>query len=84
MAALDTGALPLRAISTMLCLLSDRHLSVMSPDAVWVGSTGPFAGHGGDINFGGGTIWLTDYRRGTVSRYELDDTIAHCPRPSMP
>jgi streptogramin lyase len=42
-------------------------------------------GPGGDsLGIGRGAIWLTDYRGGTVSRYELDDTIAHCPRPSAP
>lgn len=38
-------------------------------------------GPGGDsLGIGGGAIWLTDYHGGTVSRYELDDTLAHCPR----
>lgn len=38
-------------------------------------------GAGGDsIGIGDGAIWLTDYHRGTISRYELDDTLAHCPR----
>jgi len=38
-------------------------------------------GPGGDsLGIGGGAIWLTDYRGGTVSRFELQDTIAHCPR----
>ena len=38
-------------------------------------------GPGGDsLGIGGGAIWLTDYRGGTVSRFELVDTIAHCPR----
>ncbi len=40
-------------------------------------------GPGGDsLGIGGGAIWLTDYRGGTVSRFELDDTLAHCPRAS--
>jgi streptogramin lyase len=38
-------------------------------------------GPGGDsLGIGAGAIWLTDYRAGTVSRFELDDALAHCPR----
>ncbi len=38
-------------------------------------------GPGGDsLGIGAGAIWLTDYRAGTVSRFELDDTLAHCDR----
>ncbi len=38
-------------------------------------------GPGGDsLGIGDGAIWLTDYRAGTISRFELDDTLAHCPR----
>lgn len=36
-------------------------------------------GPGGDsLGIGDGAIWLTDYHGGTVSRIELDDTLAHC------
>jgi virginiamycin B lyase len=36
-------------------------------------------GPGGDsLGIGYGSIWLTDYHGGTVSRIELDDTLAHC------
>jgi streptogramin lyase len=38
-------------------------------------------GPGGDsLGIGDGAIWLTDYHAGTVSRYELDDTVARCRR----
>jgi virginiamycin B lyase len=38
-------------------------------------------GPGGDsLGVGDGAIWLTDYRAGTISRFELDDTLAHCHR----
>jgi streptogramin lyase len=38
-------------------------------------------GPGGDsIGIGGGAIWLTDYHGGTISRFELDDTLARCHR----
>jgi streptogramin lyase len=36
-------------------------------------------GPGGDsLGIGDGAIWLTDYRAGTVSRFELDDALARC------
>jgi hypothetical protein len=36
-------------------------------------------GPGGDsLGIGHGAIWLTDYAAGTVSRIELDDTLARC------
>ncbi len=36
-------------------------------------------GAGGDsLGIGDGAIWLTDYHAGTVSRYELADTLARC------
>jgi len=36
-------------------------------------------GPGGDsLGIGHGSIWLTDYHGGTVSRIELNDTLAHC------
>jgi len=36
-------------------------------------------GAGGDsLGIGDGAIWLTDYHGGTVSRYQLDDALAHC------
>jgi streptogramin lyase len=39
-------------------------------------------GPGGDsLGIGDGAIWLTDYRAGTVSRFELDDTLARCRHP---
>jgi virginiamycin B lyase len=36
-------------------------------------------GAGGDsLGIGDGAIWLTDYHAGTISRFELDDTLARC------
>jgi streptogramin lyase len=36
-------------------------------------------GPGGDsLGIGDGAIWLTNYRAGTISRFELDDTLARC------
>jgi hypothetical protein len=38
-----------------------------------------WTGPGGDsLGIGNGALWLTDYRAGTVSRFELDDTLARC------
>ena len=38
-------------------------------------------GPGGDsMGIGEGAIWLTDYHAGTVSRFDLADTLAHCHR----
>jgi virginiamycin B lyase len=40
-------------------------------------------GAGGDsLGIADGAIWLTDYRAGTISRFELDDTLARCRRTS--
>ena len=39
-----------------------------------------WVGAGGDsLAIGHGAIWLTDYRAGTISRFELKDVLAHCP-----
>ena len=39
-----------------------------------------WTGAGGDsLGIGDGVLWLTDYERGTIVRYELDDVLAHCP-----
>jgi streptogramin lyase len=35
-------------------------------------------GPGGDSLGIGNAIWLTDYQAGTISRFELDDTLARC------
>ena len=38
-------------------------------------------GPGGDsLGIGDGAIWLTDYRAGTLSKFDLHETLAHCPR----
>jgi len=40
-------------------------------------------GLGGDsIGISDGAIWLTDYRAGTISKFDLDDTLARCQRTS--
>jgi streptogramin lyase len=39
----------------------------------WVG------GGGDSLGIGHGAIWLTDYRAGTISRFELREVLAHCP-----
>jgi streptogramin lyase len=39
-----------------------------------------WTGPGGDsLGIGDGALWLTDYRAGTISRFELDDVLARCP-----
>jgi streptogramin lyase len=39
-----------------------------------------WVGAGGDsLAIGHGAIWLTDYHAGTISRFELQDVVAHCP-----
>jgi len=38
-----------------------------------------WVGRGGDsLGIGYGSIWLTDYHAGTISRIDLEDTMAHC------
>jgi len=40
-------------------------------------------GPGGDsVGIGDGAIWLTNYHAGTISRFDLNDTLARCHRPS--
>ncbi len=56
-------------------------LSVVDGDSVTL--LCQWQGPGGDsLGIGGGAIWLTDYHAGTVSRFELEDVLAHCRRPS--
>ena len=39
-----------------------------------------WVGAGGDsLAIGHGAIWLTDYHAGTISRFDLQDVVAHCP-----
>ncbi len=43
-----------------------------------------WVGAGGDsLAIGHGAIWLTDYHAGTLSRFELQDVVAHCPAPRL-
>jgi streptogramin lyase len=38
-----------------------------------------WAGAGGDsLGIGHGSIWLTDYHGGTISRFDLNEALAHC------
>ncbi|GAC1329699.1 MAG: hypothetical protein NVS9B2_12200 [Steroidobacteraceae bacterium] len=44
-----------------------------------------WSGAGGDsLGIGHGSIWLTDYHAGTISRIDLKDALAHCTVPARP
>jgi streptogramin lyase len=48
-------------------------------DAVTATLLCQWQGAGGDsLGIGDGAIWLTDYRAGTISRFEIDDALARC------